>query len=209
MKRIVTLIVSIVISSVLMESTAMIRKGNEERLFQQEHIDNVNRTLAEKFIKTDCYDPSKAYEFINILYVSYLGDGFDKKQVYEDFPDNFYSLFLRGKGKTRYLFNIALICEEDGKLVAFVSEYGVMSCVSLYKESVFENYQRLAYFSLEKGITKLFNFFPMSGKRHLGIDHNGNIFLINEEINPIIITPFEEITDEEWKDSVMPIYNSK
>lgn len=209
MKRIVTLFFSIVISSVLMESTAMIRKGNEERLFQQEHINNVNRTIAKNFSKTDCYNPNKTYMYINILFVGYLGDAFDKKQVYEDFPNNFYSIFLRGKRKTRYLFNIALICEEDGRLVAFVSEYGVMSCVSHYKESVFDNYQKLAYYLLEKEITILFNFFPMSGKRYLGIDNNGNKYLINEEIKPITITPFKEISDEEWKSSLMPIYNNK
>lgn len=209
MKRIVILIFSIVISSLLMESTAMIRKRNEEILFQQDHIDNVNRTIAEKFSKTNCYDPNKNYRYINILYVGYIGNGFDKNQVYEDFPDNFYSIFIRGKGKTRYLFNIALVCEEDGKLVAFVSEYGGMSCVSQYKESVFYNYQKLAYLLLGKEITILFNFFPMSGHRYLGIDNNGNKYLINEEINPITISPFEEITDEEWKNSVIPIYYSK
>ena len=107
--------------------------------------------------------------------------------------------------RTRYLFNIALICEEDGKLVAFVSEYGVVSCVSHYKESVFDDYQKLAYLSLEKGIYKLFNFYPMVGTRYIGIDSNDNKYLINEETNPITITPFEEMTDEEWKDSVMPI----
>lgn len=67
MKRIVTLFFSIVISSVLMESTAMIRKGNEERLFQEEHINNANRTIAKNFSKTDCYDPDKTYMYINIF----------------------------------------------------------------------------------------------------------------------------------------------
>lgn len=205
MKRIFLQTFTIVFYSVLVTSTSMIRKGNEEKLFQQEHIDNVNRTIAERFSKTDCYEPDKTYKYINILFVGYSGDVLDRNQLYKDVPKNVYSIFLIGKGKTRYLVNITLICEEDGKLVAFVSEYGVVSCVSHYKESVFDDYQKLAYLSLEKGIYKLFNFYPMVGTRYIGIDSNDNKYLINEETNPITITPFEEMTDEEWKDSVMPI----
>lgn len=212
MKRFSLFTLAIVISSVLMTSTAMIRirKGSEELLFQQEHIDNVNRTISERFSKTDCYEPNKKYRFINILYVAYYGDFLDRNQIYKDVPNNVYSSFLRGKGKTRYLFNIALVCDKDGKLVAYVSEYGIVSCVSHYKETVFDYRQKLAYSCLEKDIYKLFNFYPMSGSRYIGIDNNGNKYVIDDNYklnekttNSITITPLEEMTDEEWKESVL------
>ena len=204
MKRIIILALTIVISSVSMISTAMIRKNNEEILFQQEHIDNVNRTIAERLSKTDCYEPGKTYRYINILFVGYLGDVWNKNQLYEDVPNNVYSIFFRGRGKTKYLVNIALICGEDGKLVAFVSEYGVVSCVSHYKESVFDSYQKIAYLSLEKGINKLFNFYPMSGSQYIGVDNKNNKYFINEKTNPITISisPLDEMTDEEWKNAL-------
>lgn len=218
MKRFFSLTLTIVISSVLMTSTAMIRKGTEEKLFQQEHIDNVNRTIAERFSKTDCYEPNKIYRYINILYVAYYGDILDRNQLYKDVPNNVYSVFYRGKGKTRYLDNIALVCDNDGKLVAFVSEYGVVSCVSHYKETVFDDRQKLAYSCLEKDIYKLFNFYPMSGSRYIGIDNNDkkyvvdNNYKINEKtLNPITITPLDEMTDEEWKNSfniILPLFNT-
>jgi len=215
MKRFSLFTIAIVISSLLMTSTAMKRKSNEELLFQQEHIDNVNRTIAERFSKTDCYEPNKVYRYINILYVAYYGDFLDINQIFKNVPNNVYSTFLIGKGKIRYLYNIALICDKDGKLVAFVSEYGVVSCVSDYKETVFEGYQKLAYHCLEKDIYKLFNFYPMFASRYIGIDNDDNKYLIDEDkvyeetTNPITITPLEEITDEKWKESISPLYSSR
>ena len=92
----------------------------------------------------------------------------------------------------------------------------MVSCVSDYKESVFDDYQKLAYSCLEKDIYKLFNFFPMSGSRYIGIDNNDNKYVVDDNykinektLNSIIITPLDEMADEEWKNSVMPIDNGK
>lgn len=201
MKRIITLTLLIIFSSLF--ATAKNRRENKEVLFQQEHIDKVNKILVEKFSRTDCYETNKKYLFINILFVAYYERDFaDKEQICKDIPQNVYSIFI-GKGRKRYLMNIALICEEDGKIVSFVSEYGRMMCVSQYNESIFDSYQKIAYLSLEKGINKLFNFFPMNGLQYIGVDNNNNKYLINEKTNPnaVTISSLDEMTNEEWKNT--------
>lgn len=210
MKQNLTLYLIIVFLSLFTFSAAR-KRGNEEKLFQQEHIDDVNRTIAERFSKTDCFKPDKNYLYINILWTDYLGgDAWDRNKVIEDVPNNLYSVFFRGKGKTGYLVNNVFICEEDGKLVAYVSEYGVISCVSQYKEFVFSDYQRLAYLLVENGVNKLFHFFPLSFAQYIGIDNEGKKYYIyeNYENEDITITPLEDMTDEEWTDCLIKIWGS-
>lgn len=206
MKQNLTIFFIIVFLSVFTFSAAR-KRGNEEKPFQQEHIDDVNRTIAERFSKTDCFKPDKTYLYINIVWAGYLGDVWDRSQLYEDVPNNLYSIFFRGKGKTRYLVNNAFICEEDGKLVAYVSEYGVVSCVSHYKEFVFSDYQKLAYVLVEKGIFKLFQIFPLTMFQYIGIDNEGKKYYIHEN-NDITITLLEDMSDEEWIDSLIKVQGS-
>ena len=195
MKRLFTQILLVVFTSVFSYAAKI-----KEKIVLQNDIEKINGIIAERFSKTDCYE-KKEYLYINMLNVNYAGDCFDRQQICEDIPllRNVTSIFI-GKGKKKYLQNITLICDQKGNMVAYITEYGNVVCVSHYQKTVFDSFQRLAYMSLEKGIDKLFGLGPMSIHQYLGVDKNNTVYYINDREKTI--TPLDEMTDEEWKNAL-------
>lgn len=171
-------------------SISFVRDNNGP--IKQSEIDKMNKKILRNFKKSDCYDPNRDYKIINVLYVSYSGDYFDRKTACERIEDYVKPIYR----KRRLIDFQSFICCDNNRLVAHSENYHIYCIPNL--SGAFLDDQQLIDLLMEKNIKRLYILFSMALGDYLGVDYDGKLFLIKRDNGKIESYPVEELDDEEW-----------